>query len=297
MNNQYYDNFYVKILSLCLVTNVFFAFLSFYGLWQLAELQVHYNNLLNSYVNLEKQMNLTKSQLDYYKAQANYYSSIITSNNASTGIIGHIRIPIVAVKSVQIGFNKEYQGIVMTADVELQAGSGRILIDTVPRIGIDIQTSVRTAVKVAENVTGVSLGKTDVILTIMANQDVDVVDGPSAGAAITVALIAAIRHQNLNATVYITGTIGNEGNIGVVGGVLEKALAAAQNGARLFLIPKGQSNIVVYVPKVSNPFPGWTLITYEHKVINLQSYLTEAGYAVTIAEVETIYQAYDMFLE
>jgi len=297
LENQRHDNSYVKLLSLCLVVNVFFASLSVYALWQWSALTVQLNELSNSYVSLEQQMNLTKSQLNYYKSQADYYSALITSGNASIGIIGHATIPIVAVRAVQSGFNVEYHGVVMTADVKLQSGSGRILVDTVPRIGIDIQTSVRTGVKIAENMTGVSLGKTDVILTIEANQDVDVVDGPSAGAAITIAIIAAIRHQSLNATVYMTGTISNEGEIGVVGGILEKALAAAKNGSRLFIVPKGQSKIVVYVPKVSHPLPGWTRITYEQKVVDLQSYLYEAGYSLNVVEVETIEQAYAMFIK
>jgi len=86
----------------------------------------------------------------------------------------------------------------MSADVELRERSCRILVNTIPKIGIDIQTSVRTGVRVAEDVTGVSLSKTDVILTIKASQEVEIVDGPSAGAAITVAIIAAIRKESLN---------------------------------------------------------------------------------------------------
>jgi len=70
----------------------------------------------------------------------------------------------------------------MTCRVELREGSGRVLVSTVPRIGIDLQTSSRTAVFVAENLTGARLGETDAIITIEAEEPVEVVDGPSAGA-------------------------------------------------------------------------------------------------------------------
>ena len=183
----------------------------------------------------------------------------------------------------------------MTADVELREGSGRILVDTMPKIGIDIQTSVTTAVLVAEDITGVSLGKTDLILTIKASEDVEVVDGASAGAAITVALIATMKGQDLNRTVYMTGTINSDNTIGPIGGIAQKGTAAAENGSRCFLVPEGQSTIVVYVPKETHPFPGWTVITYEQKIVKLQDYLDEQGYSTIVLEVETIEEAYAEF--
>lgn len=288
-------NPFVKLLALSLVINVLFGFLACYALWQWSNLSVQFRDLSASYVNLKQQMNLTRTQLEYYKRQAEYYSGLMASGNASVGVIGHTTVPIVAVQSIQKGFHVEYKGVVMLADVELRAGSGRVLVNTIPKIGIDIQTSVRTGVKVAEEITGVSLGKTDVILTIKASQNVKIVDGPSAGAAITVALIATIRHQSLSKDIYMTGTINSDGSIGTVGGILEKALAAAQNGSKYFFVPKGQANIVVYVPKESHPLPGWTVITYEQKLVNLQTYLKERGYSVNVVEVGTIEEAYSLF--
>ena len=238
-------------------------------------------------------MNMTRTQLDYYREQAEYYSSLVTSGNAATGIIGETTIPIVALRTIQRGFQVEHEGVVMSADVELR--EGRILVNTIPKIGIDIQTSVRTGVRIAEDMTGVSLSKTDVILTIKAGQDVEIVDGQSAGAAITVALIAAIRRQSLNQSVYMTGTINSDRSIGPVGGIPEKALAAAENGSKCFLVPKGESTVVVYVPKTSRPYPGWRITTYERRIVKLQDYLEEKGYSIIVEEVERIEEAYTKF--
>jgi len=284
-----------NLLAFSLIINVLFAFLACYAIWHWQSLRIQMNSLLDSYRKIEQELNLTKTQMEYYKKQAEYYSSLISSGEATRGVIGHASIPIVAIRTIQRGFSIQYEGVVMTADVELREGKGRILVNTVPKIGIDVQTSVITAVKVAEKITGVSLGKTDVILTIKASQEVNVVDGPSAGAAITIALIAAIRGDSLNRTVYITGTINNDESIGAVGGIAEKALAAAANGSRVFLVPKGQSRIVMYVPHESHPFPGMTIIKYEKKLMSLQDYLKEAGYSIIVKETETIEDAYREF--
>ena len=295
-------NDFRSFLVLSLLGNILFASLASYGLWQwesqrsqLGELSDSYTELSAQCRNLEQQLNLTKTQLDYYKEQAEFYSSLLESGNATTGIIGQASVRIVAVRTVREGLQIEYQGIVMAADVELREGSGRILVDTVPRIGIDIQTSVRTAVRVVEDMTGISFGKTDVVLTIKASQDVEIVDGPSAGAAITVALLAAVRRQSLNKNVYMTGTINSDKSIGQVGGIAEKALAAAENGSDYFLVPEGQSTVVVYVPKITHPIPGWTVIVYEQKLVSVQDYLEEHGYSTVVVEVATIEEAYAEF--
>jgi predicted S18 family serine protease len=284
-----------NLLILSVTANILFASLASFALWQRDDLSSRINELSESYRNLEQQLNLTRTQLNYYKEQAEYYSSLIASGNATTGIIGHTTVPMVAVRAIRRGFRIEYEGVVMTADVELREGSGRILVDTIPKIGIDIQTSVRTGVLVAEHVTGVSLGKTDLILTIKASEDVEVVDGSSAGAAVTIAILATMKGQSLNQTVHMTGTINSDNTIGAVGGVAQKALAAAENGSRCFLVPKGQSTIIVYVPKETHPFPGWTIVTYEQKPVKLQDYLEERGYSTTVVEVETIEEAYEKF--
>lgn len=284
-----------NLLVFSLIINMLFALLAGYAVWHWHDLRIQINRLSDSYRKIEQELNITKTQMEYYKKQAEYYSSLISSGAAATGIIGHAAIPIVAIRTIQRRFSLQYEGVVMTADVELREGKGRILVNTIPKIGIDVQTSVITAVKIAEKLTGVSLGKTDVVLTIKASQEVNVVDGPSAGAAITIALIAAIRGDHLNRTVYITGTINNDESIGPVGGVAEKALAAAANGSRIFLVPKGQSRIVIYVPRESHPFPGLTIIRYEKRLVNLQDYLKESGYSIIVKEVQTIEDAYTVF--
>jgi len=240
---------------------------------------------------VKQQSEILQNQLAYYKAQADYYSRLFRAGSAHAGLIGKSSVNIVAVQQLETS----YKGVVMSVLVELRSGEGRLLINTQPKVGIDLQTSGRTAVLVAQNVTGISMMNTDIILTVMADSDVDVVDGPSAGAAITVAVIAAIRNQTLRRDVFISGTMNPDQTIGPVGGLHYKAIAAAEKGATMFLVPKGQSVVTVYKPVERQLIPGVTVVVYETIRVSLQSLLKEQGYRVTVTEVSTIHEVYIIF--
>lgn len=66
------------------------------------------------------------------------------------------------------------------------------------------------------------------------------IDGPSAGALTTAALIALARGDELLEDVTMTGTINATGTVGPVGGIPEKVVAAADAGFETVLIPLGQ---------------------------------------------------------
>lgn len=261
-----------------------------------SSLQAQINSLTTSYQSLRQEFNITETQLEYYKEQAEYYSGIVERDSAAAGVVGRSSVNVVAVRSRREGFRILYEGVTMSAEVEAKVGEGRILVDTEPRIGIDIQTSARTAIHVVENLTGIILSKTDVILTIKAEEEVDVVDGPSAGGCITIAILAALRGEALNDTVYMTGTISSDGSMGPVSGVAEKAVAAAEEGAKLFIVPKGQTTIIVQVRKERHPLPGWTIVTYEPVEMDLQDYLSQHGYSIAVIEAEGVEDAYNHFV-
>lgn len=246
---------------------------------------------------LSYELNLTKRQLEYYRAQAEYYSSLMAEQGGmGKSITGEALVNVVAVKMVPVDFfEARYEGVTMLCKVQLVSGEGRVLVNTVPRIGIDLQTSARTAVMVAQRLTGVSLNSTDVVVTIMAESEVDIVDGPSAGAAITLAVMAAIQGVKLNSTVFITGTVNPDGSIGEVGGVVEKAVAAAERGGKLFLVPRGQSKVPVWVRVRRQVAPGVVVEWLETRIINLEGYLRDKGYSIRVVEVGNVLQAYKLF--
>lgn len=293
-----------NVLAVSLLLNFILAaflgivFIQFYSLKSQIEVLKEENTLLTKELNILKQKNeILQSQLDYYKTQAEYYSTLHKSSLIAKEILGESIVNIVAVKEVPVSFFEvSYEGVVMKARVELKQGEGRILINTQPRVGIDLQTSVRTAKLVAENFTKKSLDKTDIILTVIAESDVDVVDGPSAGAAITIAIISAILNKTLKNDVYITGTINPDGSIGWVGGIPEKAVAAAEQNATKFLVPKGQKVISIFKPEKKEPIPGVTIVTYKTEDVDLNEYLKQLGYKVEVVEVENVSEAYQEFI-
>ncbi len=130
-------------------------------------------------------------------------------------------------------------GVISTVTVQALPGSGRTLANIEDLLfWVDTQRSIQIAQAVAGNVTGKNLSSYDLIFTIDARAEL--VEGPSAGAAIAVATIAALENRTLDPTVLITGTIEPDGSIGPVGGVREKAEAARLVNATLFLVPLGQ---------------------------------------------------------
>jgi hypothetical protein len=68
------------------------------------------------------------------------------------------------------------------------------------------------------------------------------IDGPSAGALKTVAVISLMRGDTLSPDITMTGTINPDGTLGPVGGIPQKIEGAAKEGFKTVLIPVGQRN-------------------------------------------------------
>lgn len=188
-----------------------------------------------------------------------------------------------------VGVDKEGNGIEGNLTVEIQPGKGRVLVDISPLQGFYTQDSERKAVKVAADMTKFNFSNYDVIYSIKT-PNVMSVDGPSAGAAMAIATIAAIQNKTLSQSFSITGTIEEDHSIGKVGMVFAKAKAAADAGITRFLIPKGQAEQIEYVRKVRTPAPGWRIETIEPIRINIIKYAKE-NWDMDIYEVSTIEEA------
>lgn len=141
--------------------------------------------------------------------------------------------------------NQIGEGVTTKLSVEAMPGSGRVLLDIDDLLfWTDTEHSMRKARIVAGNVTGLNIEEYDIIYSIDANASL--IGGESAGAALTLATIAALQNKSLKKDVMITGTINHDGTIGPIAGVLEKATASKDIGATLFLVPLLQSRDVVY---------------------------------------------------
>jgi len=150
-----------------------------------------------------------------------------------------VTIPIVAAFSTEEGES----GILLNATVIVTEGDGRVFVDTQPYTQVDLQGSTRIAALVASDITGIDPSKYDFYYIIEITSPL--IGGPSAGAALTVATIAEIENWPLKEGVVMTGMINPDGSIGPVGGIPYKLDAVAENGATLFIVPEGQTEVVI----------------------------------------------------
>ena len=74
-------------------------------------------------------------------------------------------------------------------------------------------------------------------------------DGPSAGVAISTAILSAVINKSLRNDVGMTGEVDLRGNSMTIGGLREKSLAAVREHLKLILVPKGNHNDVVDLPE------------------------------------------------
>jgi len=206
IRKEYKNNFLIKLLIILAISALFFAIINIFILYPLTKKPITYNNFQKNFISM----------------------------NNITYIV--MKVPAV---------DNEGNGVSTWLSVEAMPGSGRTFIDIDNLLfWADTQQSMRTARLVAGNVSGKDVNKYDLIYNIMANASL--IGGPSAGAALTIATIAALENKHLNESVMITGTINHDGSLGPVGGILEKAKASKDVNAVLFLVPLLQSRDILY---------------------------------------------------
>ncbi|HEU5221971.1 MAG TPA: S16 family serine protease [Candidatus Nitrosotalea sp.] len=188
-----------------------------------------------------------------------------------------------------------YAGTVLKITVEIRDGTGLVLVNTAIPTGVDFQTSARTAVMIAQKYTNFDLSKKDVIFSISSGnqQELQAVDGGSAGGAMTVLLISDISGKPINNKVLMTGTIEDDGSIGKIGGVSEKADAAGKYGAKIFLVPSGQAITQVQScdEKRAGSFVYRTCTSQDQPL----SDLTEKEFGMKVIEINSISDALSYF--
>ena len=73
-------------------------------------------------------------------------------------------------------------------------------------------------------------------------------DGPSAGVAITLAIISCLTNKKINADIALTGEVTLRGRALAIGGLREKALAALRSGIKTIIVPKSNKKNVEELP-------------------------------------------------
>ncbi|AKB44806.1 S16 family serine protease [Methanosarcina vacuolata] len=293
----------VFLLVISLFANAYFVLFeeqpSFEGK-QVQEMQTQINSLETENKNLKTQINQSNESLQSYASQLkSYRERVFELENGSqicpVGVEGFATLqgPAVfqKVKLERSGSfiwkNVSEEGALLNISTEIQPGKGRVLVQTTPLMGVVFQDAANTAVFVAENKTGRQMSSSDIIFSITASNETPGVDGPSAGALMTLLTISAIdNNTKLNNSITLTGTIDDEGNIGQIGGVLEKAKAAKAGGKTLFLIPRENNQLVTY-KYVERKLGGFNVIEKQSEVVDAKEYI-EKEVGINIEYVDTI---------
>ncbi|ACJ16950.1 archaeal serine protease [Thermococcus onnurineus NA1] len=181
----------------------------------------------------------------------------------------------------------ELVGVATDFVITVAPGSGHVYVETWPLAEVDMQASARLAAQIAGKVLGVDMSKYDVFIQIKA--DSPIIGGPSAGGTMTVGIIAALEGWQVNPKVMMTGMINPDGTIGPVGGILEKAAAAHDVGAEVFLIPQGQR--IQYVEETQKrEIGGIVEINTQTKKVDVVEYAKER-WGLQVIEIKDIYDA------
>lgn len=197
-----------------------------------------------------------------------------------------VTIPLVADSGTPDG----EQGTLLFARVIATNGTGHVFVDTSPYTQVDLQGSARLAAMVASDVLGIDQRNYDFYYIIEINSPI--IGGPSAGGALTVATIAAVKNWTLDPDVVMTGMINPDESIGPVGGIPYKLEAAAASNYTLFLIPEGQGK--VNLTKLITRAKGNTIITGDvEETIDILKLGKDLN--VTVEEVGTIQEVVKIF--
>lgn len=116
-------------------------------------------------------------------------------------------------------------------------GDGDIYSTVIPSVGLSTQDSIKTAVNYAFKKAGYDPSTCDVFIKV-DDKRTSSIDGPSAGAAISVVTYSALVNSPVRKDATLTGAVDGEGRVLAVGGVFEKSYAAALQGISYILTPR-----------------------------------------------------------
>lgn len=99
--------------------------------------------------------------------------------------------------------------------------------------------SVFNAASVIKRLTDKDINDYDIHVNVIGGGKID---GPSAGAAITICIMSALLEKPIRQDLAITGEISLRGKIKPVGGIFEKIYGARRKGIKLVTVPKDNEN-------------------------------------------------------
>jgi len=219
-------------------------------------------------------------------------SPLPPGKGAGNGSVVSMQVPVILQKvEVDRGSPLLYEevteeGAMVNVSVEIVPGRGRVLVQTTPLMGIAFQDAANLAVVVAANHSSVDFTGSDIIFSIQGPEEVSEIDGPSAGALMATLLISVLEGFELNQSVTVTGSIDESGKIGPVGGILEKAEAAAASGKTLLILSDENDQVIDYQEE-GRSFGGLKIARQRPVATDAKEYIEE-NFGIQVKYVDTL---------
>lgn len=163
-------------------------------------------------------------------------------------------------------------GVIGTLTTSIKPGNGLVLVNVNNILAqYDTQLSGRIAAIAAGKYTGYDMNTVDVVYNMKVNASI--IEGPSAGSSMAVAIVLALENKTLTNNIMLTGTIDQDGNIGHVGSILEKARIAKASGASLLIVPSGQGTEKKLAKAMTCRSANYCSITYIEDNVNIENFV------------------------
>jgi ATP-dependent Lon protease len=206
---------------------------------------------------LERQIGNVLRRLARMHVQGDEYPQRITSAESVQALLGPPKYSPSQVDHLsEVGLVRglawtETGGSVLPIEITLSPGKGKLV--TTGNLGDVMKESMQIALGFVRH-QAADLG---IDAELFQTRDIHIhvpegaipKDGPSAGIAITTALVSSFTGQPVSAKVAMTGEITLRGKVLPIGGVKEKSLAAYREGIRTVLIPKDNEPDLAEIPE------------------------------------------------
>jgi len=141
-------------------------------------------------------------------------------------------------------------GDILFVEVNIMPGKGQLILTG--KLGSVMKESCQAALSFVRSQSknfGINHDFHKIDIHIHVPEGATPKDGPSAGGAITTALVSALKNVAIPKDIGMTGEITLRGNILEIGGLKEKSIAAHRAGLKTIFIPKENQKSLVDVPK------------------------------------------------
>lgn len=187
------------------------------------------NNISSKYI-------VDNKKLIKYLGKEKYFN--IKVNDASVGVVNGLAYT-------------NYGGELLPIEVNYYKGNGNLVLTGY--LGDVMKESAQIAlsyVKANAEYFGIKYTKlTENDIHIHVPEGAIPKDGPSAGVALTTALISSLTNKKINKSLAMTGEITLRGNVLAIGGLKEKSIGAYRNGVKTIIIPNDNLNDLTTIPK------------------------------------------------